>query len=148
MLLNRIDISASNQLFAAGITVAPATNDPNRMDLYIVDRGVDNDANPNENDGKLYEMSVPLPPIGNLAPMVDVGRDKPTHVGEPVALNASVRDDGLSYFYDDGLVVHGERPRDGVVQRAERPSDIGRLQRQRDLRAPRDGKRHGPYRIR
>jgi PKD repeat protein len=95
MLLNRIDISASNQLFAAGITVAPATNDPNRMDLYIVDRGVDNDSDPNENDGKLHEMSVPLPPIGNLAPMVDVGRDKPTHVGDPVALNASVRDDGL-----------------------------------------------------
>jgi PKD repeat protein len=95
MLLNRIDISASNQLFAAGITAAPATNDPTRTDLYIVDRGVDNDSNPNENDGKLYEMSVQLPPIENLAPMVDVGRDKPTHVGEPVALNATVRDDGL-----------------------------------------------------
>lgn len=95
MLVNRIDISASNQLFAAGITVAPATNDPSRWNLYIVDRGVDNDANPNENDGKMYEMAVQLPPIPNLAPVVDVGPDRPTHVGEPLALRAVVRDDGL-----------------------------------------------------
>jgi hypothetical protein len=95
MLMNVIDISVTNQIKAAGLAVAPATNDPTRMDLYIVDRGIDNDTDPNENDGKMYELSVQLPPIENLAPMVDVGRDKPTHVGEPVALNASVRDDGL-----------------------------------------------------
>jgi PKD repeat protein len=94
MLINTIDISASNQVKAAGITVAPATDDPTRTDLYIVDRGVDNDVNPNENDGKMYEMSVALPPIPNLAPLVDVGPDKATHVGEPLALSATVRDDG------------------------------------------------------
>ncbi|TDU84056.1 PKD domain-containing protein [Kribbella voronezhensis] len=94
-LVNKINIAASNQVFAAGITVAPATNDPNRWDLYIVDRGVDNDTTPSENDGKLYEMSVALPPIGNLAPVVSVGPDQPTHVGEPLTLQAVVRDDGL-----------------------------------------------------
>ncbi len=94
-LVNRINIAASNQVFAAGITVAPATNDPTRWDLYIVDRGVDNDTNASENDGKLYEMSVNLPPIPNLAPVVTVGPDKPTHVGESLALQAVVRDDGL-----------------------------------------------------
>jgi PKD repeat protein len=94
-LVNKINIAASNQVFAAGITVAPATNDPNRWDLYIVDRGVDNDTNASENDGKLYEMSVNLPPIPNLAPVVSVGPDQPTHVGEPLTLQAVVRDDGL-----------------------------------------------------
>lgn len=94
-LVNRINISASNQVFAAGITVAPATDDPARWDLYIVDRGVDNDTNPAENDGKMYEMSVQLPPIPNLAPVVSVGPDQPTHVGEPLALQAVVRDDDL-----------------------------------------------------
>ncbi len=95
MLINVIDISVTNQIKAAGLAVAPATNDPNRLDLYIVDRGIDNDTDPNENDGKMYELSVTFPPVPNLAPMVGVGRDMPTHVGEPVALNASVRDDGL-----------------------------------------------------
>ena len=94
-LVNKIDISASNQVFAAGITVAPATDDPSRWDLYIVDRGVDNDTNPAENDGKLYEMSVVLPPVPNLAPDVSVGPDQPTHVSEPLALQAVVRDDDL-----------------------------------------------------
>ena len=95
MLVNRINISASNEVFAAGITVAPATNNPSQWNLYIVDRGVDNDANPSENDGKLYEMAVQLPPIPNLAPVVSVGPDRPTHVGEPLSLQAVVRDDGL-----------------------------------------------------
>ncbi|TDO33938.1 PKD domain-containing protein [Kribbella sp. VKM Ac-2527] len=95
MLVNRINIAASNEVFAAGITVAPATNNPSQWNLYIVDRGVDNDANPNENDGKLYEMAVDLPPIPNLAPVVGVGPDRPTHVNAPLALQAVVRDDGL-----------------------------------------------------
>jgi len=28
------------------------------MSLYIVDRGVDNDSNPTENDGKIYEFQL------------------------------------------------------------------------------------------
>lgn len=94
MLVSRIDISASNQVFAAGITVAPATDDPRRYDLYVVDRGVDNDSDPAENDGRLFEMRVDLPPIVNLAPVVDAGRDAPVVVGEPLPLRAAVRDDG------------------------------------------------------
>jgi hypothetical protein len=95
MLITRVDIGATNQRFAAGITVAPATDDPGRYDFYIVDRGVDNDSDPNENDGKMYEVRADLPPIGNLPPMVDAGRDAPVEVGAPLALRASVRDDGL-----------------------------------------------------
>jgi len=94
MLINVIDIAVTNQLKAAGITVAPATNDPSRLDLYIVDRGVDNDADPNENDGKLYELSVAFPPIPNLAPIATAGKDRSIEVGKPLALAGSVRDDG------------------------------------------------------
>jgi len=95
MLIDRINIAASNQVFAAGITVAPATDDPARYDLYIVDRGVDNDTDPNENDGRMYELRADLPPITNLAPVVDAGRDAPVEVGAALDLSASVRDDGL-----------------------------------------------------
>ena len=95
MLVATVDIAASNQVFAAGITVAPATDDPERYDLYIVDRGVDNDTDPDENDGRIYEMRVNLPPIGNLAPVVDAGRDAPVAVAAPLDLRATVQDDGL-----------------------------------------------------
>jgi hypothetical protein len=95
VLVSQIDIGASNQVFAAGVAVAPASNDPSRYDYYVVDRGVDNDVAPNENDGRLYELRADLPPIGNLAPVVDVGKDAPVEVGTPIDVSATVRDDGV-----------------------------------------------------
>ena len=57
-LVRRIDISVPTMTFVSGLGLAPATNGPG-MDLWIVDRAVDNGANRNENDGKLFEISVP-----------------------------------------------------------------------------------------
>ncbi|GGK50260.1 hypothetical protein Ppa06_09390 [Planomonospora parontospora subsp. parontospora] len=94
MPVNSIDISASGQTKAAGIAVAPATDDPQRLNLYIVDRGVDNDTDPDENDGKMYEMSVDLPPVPNLAPVPQAGRDVASHLTDPLTLRGAVRDDG------------------------------------------------------
>ena len=61
-----IDISAANSLAVAGLTYAPSSTNPAQMHLYIVDRGVDNGQDPNENDGKMYEMSFS---IDNHAPI-------------------------------------------------------------------------------
>jgi hypothetical protein len=61
-LLNTIDISAAKPVVPAGLTIAPASDGSGRRNLYIVDRGIDNDVDPKENDGRLYEMSVSLPP--------------------------------------------------------------------------------------
>ena len=47
----------------AGVTMAPTSDrsdDPSRLNYWIVDRHVDNDPNPSENDGRLYEVSAPL----------------------------------------------------------------------------------------
>jgi hypothetical protein len=56
----------------SGVTVAPASNEPARMNWWIADRGVDNNADPNENDGKIYELSVtavdPPPSVTITAP--------------------------------------------------------------------------------
>lgn len=57
-LLGTLDISAANARKPAGLALAPSSGDPDRMSLYIVDRGVDNDSNPNENDGKVYEFLI------------------------------------------------------------------------------------------
>jgi len=56
--LGTLDISAANARKVAGLALAPSSDDANQMSLYIVDRGVDNDSNPNENDGKLYEFRL------------------------------------------------------------------------------------------
>jgi hypothetical protein len=41
------------------VTLAPSSANPSETHLYITDRGVDNNADPNENDGKIYEVALP-----------------------------------------------------------------------------------------
>lgn len=48
----------------AGAAIGPGSQDPDVLNIYITDRGVDNNDDPNENDGKIYE--------------VDLGREEPT----------------------------------------------------------------------
>jgi hypothetical protein len=55
-LLGTLNISAAQARKPAGLALAPSSADANQMSLYIVDRGTDNDSNPNENDGKVYEF--------------------------------------------------------------------------------------------
>jgi len=62
-LLNVINITAARSTKPAGLAVAPASNGSGALNLYIVDRGVDNQADPNENDGRFYEMRVTLPAL-------------------------------------------------------------------------------------
>jgi hypothetical protein len=59
-LINKISIAVASPRHAAGIALAPASDGSGRTDMYIVDRGVDNDTNPSENDGRLYELSATL----------------------------------------------------------------------------------------
>jgi uncharacterized protein YjiK len=56
-LVRKIDISAAPTVNASGITLAPASNGSRATHMYITDRGIDNSANPRENDGKLFEMT-------------------------------------------------------------------------------------------
>ena len=57
-LVQTINISAAGAKKPAGLAVGPSSIDPNELSLYLVARGVDNDSDPNENDGKLYEIAL------------------------------------------------------------------------------------------
>jgi hypothetical protein len=79
-LLNVISIAAAKAIKAAGIAVAPASDESGKLNLYIVDRGVDNNVDPAENDGRFYEMAVAFPPItgpgaGEVDVVVSTGKD-------------------------------------------------------------------------
>jgi Lamin Tail Domain len=57
-------IPTTNRLYA-DVTMAPTSNpndSPSALNYWIVDRQVDNGTDPNENDGKLYEVSAPDAP--------------------------------------------------------------------------------------
>ncbi|MCB0190947.1 MAG: hypothetical protein KDJ65_03285 [Anaerolineae bacterium] len=95
-LLRYIDISSLNSIKAAGLAYAPASSNPVGRHLYIVDRAVDNNEDPDENDGKMYEISYPLMPgSGNEPPFVDAGADQSITLPANVSLDGTVSDDGV-----------------------------------------------------
>ena len=69
VLLRTIDVSAANADGLAGLEYGPSSLNPSARALYIVDRGVDNDSDPGENDGRLYEFALPSLD-GNTLPVV------------------------------------------------------------------------------
>jgi hypothetical protein len=95
MLVNAIDLAAAAADHPADVVLAPGSSDPGRMNLYFVTRGEDNDGHPTENDGMLYEMSVDLAPIGNLAPLVGAGPNRSVTMPNQATLTGTVVDDGL-----------------------------------------------------
>lgn len=56
-LIRTIDISDANPIQAAGIDLASSSDGSGRS-IYIVDRGIDERDDINENDGRLYEFSL------------------------------------------------------------------------------------------
>jgi hypothetical protein len=70
-LVQTIDLKALVGAVNPGdVTLAPGSNNAAEQHLYVVDRGIDNNVDPNENDGKIYEITLsgspPPPPAGNL----------------------------------------------------------------------------------
>ena len=70
-LIREIDISAAQASKPAGLEYAPRSSGASGKALYMVDRRVDNDSDPKENDGLLYELSLP-PFSGNALPNVTI----------------------------------------------------------------------------
>ena len=95
-LLRVIDVSAvGSGARLSGIALAPASSDPGTDHLYITDRRVDNGGDPNENDGKIYEIAVAPLTGGNAPPLVQAGSDLIVDVGGFAVLDGSVSDDGM-----------------------------------------------------
>jgi hypothetical protein len=94
-LLQTIDIAAANPNKTAGIGYGPGSTDSAARRLYVVQRGVDNNSNPNENDGKLWEMTLPGGAGGNQPPLVSAGADQTIALPASASLDGTVADDGL-----------------------------------------------------
>lgn len=61
-LVGTINVASAGPVKPAGITLAPSSDNPALTSFYIVDRGVDNNEVPEENDGRLYELRLPVVP--------------------------------------------------------------------------------------
>jgi len=97
-LVQTINISDAAAKKTAGLGYGPGSGDPNAKRLYVVQRGIDNNSDPNENDGKLWEMTLPSSPGGpfNQPPVVNAGPDQALTLPNLTAsLDGTVTDDGL-----------------------------------------------------
>ncbi|HXQ37089.1 MAG TPA: hypothetical protein VN843_23970, partial [Anaerolineales bacterium] len=65
-LLRAYDLSYLGHVRRSGLTVAPASTDPSSNNIYIVSRGVDNAVDPNNNDGKIWEIDITNPTMPDL----------------------------------------------------------------------------------
>lgn len=97
-LIRMVDLSAVSVKKPAGLALGPSSSagiiDPTTLSMYIADRGIDNDTNPSENDGKIYEFTVPALPSGNQ-PSVSAGPDQNIFLPHQANLNGIVVYDGL-----------------------------------------------------
>ena len=94
-LINTLDISAANPVKPAGLALGVSSQNSSQTSIYISDRGIDNNADPSENDGLIYEFSLGTSaPIDNQAPIVSAGDDQTT-LNFTAFLDATVNDDGL-----------------------------------------------------
>lgn len=100
-VLREISVSGITGLrYISGLAYAPSSDDPNLMSLYIVDRQIDNGPDPNENDGRLWEVRAPDSLGGggtpqNQPPVVNAGPDVTLTLPAVTTLAGTVSDDGL-----------------------------------------------------
>ncbi len=57
-LVRSFSISFLNAIDPDGVTLAPGSNNPSETHVWIADRMVDNNQDPNENDGRIYELAI------------------------------------------------------------------------------------------
>jgi hypothetical protein len=114
-LLRKIDVNFPGSTKPAGVTIAPGSTNPMLRNYYVVDRRLDNDDNPGENDGRLFEI-VAVPLGGNGAPIVDAG--PPQEIQWPVnsaSLDGFVSDDGHPYPPSSVSVLWSQQSGPGSV---------------------------------
>ncbi len=97
-LLNTSDTTAAGMRNAADVAIAPGSANPGVRNYFVVDRGVDNDNRPDENDGQLHELAANFPPVGpatNQPPLVSAGTGQTVTLPGSASLDGNVSDDGL-----------------------------------------------------
>jgi putative Ig domain-containing protein len=84
---------------SSGIAYGPSSDNANARSIYVVDRHVDNDSNPSENDGTLFEFRTQSAPSNN-PPVVTNPGNQSNNEGASVSLQVAASDldgDTLSY---------------------------------------------------
>jgi hypothetical protein len=94
-LVQTIDLSSASIVKPADIAYAPASDGSGAKRFYVVDRGIDNNTDPNAVDGRMYELTAPVPqPPTNLPPTASAGPDQTVALPGSATLDGTITDDG------------------------------------------------------
>jgi DNA-binding beta-propeller fold protein YncE len=114
-LIRTIDCSAAEAEKPAGLEVAPSSTDARAMSLWLVDRGIDNADDSEENDGRLIELTMGTStPAG--PPSVEISAPK---AGSSHAIGRSIAFAGSAWDARDGDLT------DAVAWTSSRDGSIG-----------------------
>ncbi|RMG10099.1 MAG: hypothetical protein D6728_11355, partial [Cyanobacteria bacterium J055] len=112
-LVNTINIGVANANKPAGLAYGPSSQNPAQKSIYIVDRAVDNNSDPNENDGKIYEISlqqIEMPTEGRYFSTTGNGSvGGVSFADEDIIVRDEITGNWLMYFdgSDVGLTANG-----------------------------------------
>jgi hypothetical protein len=114
-LVRTIDVDGLPGLrMISGMTTAPASNGSGQSNVWIADRGIDNGADPNENDGKLFEIALPVegnspPVIGSVTITPDQPKTNDTLTASATATDADGDELSSTYqWFNNGIALAGE----------------------------------------
>ena len=101
-LLRAYDLSLMGSAgnIRSDVTYSPSSQNVNVKNIYIASRGVDNGPNPNENDGKVWEISLNVPPTAT-----PTNTSTPTNSPTPTfTTTPATRNPFLGSFASNGTV--------------------------------------------
>ncbi|MCI0690404.1 IPT/TIG domain-containing protein [candidate division KSB1 bacterium] len=105
-LISVIDLTSTKAQKISGLAYAPSSVNPAVMNLYVSARGVDNNTDPEENDGRIYEASFPSLSINDIS--VVEGNAGTVDVVFTVTLQSADRDVvTVDYATADGSATAG-----------------------------------------
>ncbi len=112
-LVRSISLASIPLVAAADITLAPGSLLPSATHIYICDRGIDNGADPNENDGMIFEITLdpsePPPPTTTTLPPTTTTTTAPptttTTTLPPTTTTTTVPPQGVEQLVNGGFEI-------------------------------------------
>ncbi len=93
-LVSLIDIAEADPRSPSGLAYGRRSDNPDFMSLYVVDRRVDNDTDPKENDGQLYEFGLDI--VASAPTPTPTAAPSTTHVIYVVLIQGGAKSEELA----------------------------------------------------
>src|SRR5688572_19045570 len=104
-LLRAFDLSfmGSAGNIRSDVTYAPGSQNPATKNIYIASRGIDNDDNRNENDGKVWEVQISNVSVPTPTPVPSISANVQVNIGGSTAGNYQIPRSGSQRINIPGI---------------------------------------------